>query len=449
MSDNSGVSMEAFLSRVVLAATAVAGMRLAWRSWRGVCSGSRDRIKVLVLTGPTAVGKSRLAVELCTEVGGEIVSADSVQVYKGLNIGSNKPDAATRAAVRHHLVDAGEARDPWTAGRWTRSAVAAIQDIAARDATPVVVGGTMMYVRWLTRGAPDAPAASAEVVAEAEAAVAEFRRSGRWAEALKLLAARSARGAKRATELSANDWYRLSRALEIELSEPPVTERELFLADGVRFDARCFFLAPGDRVSLFRDIDARCETMIEEGLLTEVAGLVENDALPSTSMAARAIGYRQSLAYFEERLAGREDSVECYLDFCRDFATASRNYAGDQIKWYRRDEDFAVLPAGRGAAAALLEAFRLPRVDYEAWLQGPDQRALRAGLVPDQRKMRRYAYSPAAAADLDVRRRQLAVADAALERVRRRRVPEAPLRPSIFSEADATNRLQALRRGLS
>lgn len=328
---------------------------------------------------------------------GEVVSADSVQLYKGLDIGSNKPDETMRAIVSHHLVDVADASDPWTAGRWSRAAMEAIDDCHARKRTPVVVGGTTLYVRWLTRGAPDAPAASARSAARAEDMLREYRNAGRWDEGVSVLAMRSKRAAARASAISPNDWYRLSRALEIELETgglaPGSESVELFLADKSRYDARCFFLAPTDRTELFRAIDDRCEAMLEAGLLSEVANLVATSKLPLTSTAARAIGYRQSLEYFDRRLRSDndQDPLNAFVDFCRDFATASRNYAADQIKWYRRDNNFAIVPANASALDTILSAFALQRPDYDAWLEGPDQQAARRNLVADKRQMKRFA----------------------------------------------------------
>lgn len=302
-----------------------------------------------------------------------------------------------RAMVSHHLVDVAEASDPWTAGRWSRAAMEAIEDCRSRKRTPVVVGGTMLYVRWLTRGAPDAPAASARSAVRAEDMLREYRNAGRWDEGVSVLAMRSKRAAARASAISRNDWYRLSRALEIELETGGLAQGsepvELFLADKSRYDARCFFLAPTDRTELFRAIDNRCDSMLEAGLLTEVANLVATSKLPLTSTAARAIGYRQSLEYFDRRLRGdsEHNQLNDFLDFCRDFATASRNYAADQIKWYRRDNNFAIVPANSGALDAILAAFELPRPDYDAWLKSPDQQAARGNLVADKRQMKRFA----------------------------------------------------------
>ncbi|KAJ8601787.1 hypothetical protein CTAYLR_007875 [Chrysophaeum taylorii] len=405
-------------------------------------------MRVLVLAGPTAVGKSSLAIRLCGEVSGEIVSADSVQLYRGLDVGSNKPNAATRRAVAHHLVDVGEADDPWTAGRWSRAALAAIDDCGRRHMTPVVVGGTMMYCRWLTRGAPGAPAASAQAAAEAESVLRSYR-PGRWDEAVGVLAAQSERGKRRAEALSRNDWYRLSRAIEIEVDDvPEAPARQRFLADETAYDARCFFLAPQDRMALFDAIDARCERMLDDGLVTEVGRLAAANKLPRTSTAARAIGYRQCLDLLDRRTT----DPDAYLDFVRRFGTASRNYAADQMKWYRRDLNFGIVAADDAALATVLNAYALPRDKYRAWLKSADQKKLRAGLVGNKQRMKTWVSElPKAATDPEALERELAMLRAALEEIASATNDDGapvgrPLRPTIFADQGSTNRLAALHR---
>ena len=382
------------------------------------------RQKVVVVAGPTAVGKSAAALGLCEALDGEIVSADSVQLYRGLDVGSNKPSAGERARVAHHLVDAGDPSEPWTAGEWCRRAVGAIEDCGARGKLAVVVGGTMMYAQWLVRGAPDAPRVTAASAAAAAALLGPYEAAGDWDEAVAAVSLRGAGFRDRALALCANDWYRLSRAVEIELDlgEDPAPRGpgRTPLLDPARYDVRCAFLAPRDRADLFRGIDARCDVMLEAGLLAEVAALRASGGLPETSTAAKAIGYRQSLDYLAARAADADDDArtpddrtDAYLDFVRKFRTASRNYAAEQIKWYRRDDHFAVVPAGD--ADALRSLFLCDRPTYEAALAGDDQRRNREALVADKKVMKTFASKPFDAAKLPD---HLAAADAAVAALR-------------------------------
>mmetsp|Transcript_904 Transcript_904/g.3071 ORF Transcript_904/g.3071 Transcript_904/m.3071 type:complete len:474 (+) Transcript_904:395-1816(+) len=413
--------------------------------------------KVVVVAGPTAIGKSSLALSLCEALGGEIVSADSVQLYRGLDVGSNKPDLRTRRLARHHLVDVAEPEDIWSAGRWLRAASSAVDDCARRGRVPVVVGGTMMYARWLVRGPPDAPKATAAAVEEADRLLRDARDRDDWTAGLDVF--RRHRTQHTTKSFSANDWYRLSRALEIELdtinysgdddddkrtkmtttqrdssssSEVSSSDVSFGLADPARYDARCFFLGPRDRVALFRGIDRRCDDMLRRGLVTEVADLLSARRLPPDSPASRAIGYRQVIDYLENKRLldddGADDDGADYVDFCKRFATATRNYAADQIKWYRRDDDFSIVLDDHRVADRVIAAFHLPRADYDAWRTGDDQAAERKSLVADTRVMRTYAaHPPEAATDPAVLKDQLDRVDAALAKLRRQgpRLPAA------------------------
>ena len=173
--------------------------------------------RVLVVAGPTGVGKSKLAEALChsLEEGGEIVSADSVQVYRSLNIGSAKPTAAEQEATSYHLIDIADpsSEEGYTAGQFCRDAVAAIADVWSRGKVPVVVGGTMMYHQWLVHGQPDAPPSDPAMAAAINTELAPFKEKGDWEGARDLLVSEGF--GDRAEKLSENDWYRLARALEI------------------------------------------------------------------------------------------------------------------------------------------------------------------------------------------------------------------------------------------
>lgn len=163
-------------------------------SWRQFSSfdpmsasrAGRSRPKVVVVTGPTAVGKSNLALRICQDLAqgarGEIISVDSVQVYRGLDVGSNKPSEAERARVPHHLLDVLDADSPeaFTAGDFVRKAEEAIDDVLARGGMPVVVGGTSMYTQWLVQGRPDAPKSDPEMEQRARKMLAPFLDKKDW-----------------------------------------------------------------------------------------------------------------------------------------------------------------------------------------------------------------------------------------------------------------------------
>eukprot|EP00633_Aureoumbra_lagunensis_P004629 CAMPEP_0197309114 /NCGR_PEP_ID=MMETSP0891-20130614/7676_1 /TAXON_ID=44058 ORGANISM="Aureoumbra lagunensis, Strain CCMP1510" /NCGR_SAMPLE_ID=MMETSP0891 /ASSEMBLY_ACC=CAM_ASM_000534 /LENGTH=424 /DNA_ID=CAMNT_0042794001 /DNA_START=225 /DNA_END=1499 /DNA_ORIENTATION=+ len=361
---------------------------------------------------------------LCRELDGEIVSADSVQLYRGLDLGSNKPDADALKAIPHHLIDVGMGNDPWSAGRWLHAAEEAIDDITSRGKAPIVVGGTMMYLRWLVRGAPDAPAASAAAVEKAEELLFDCRATDNWSGAVAILAQKNS---ERAATIEFNNWYRLSRALEIEIQREGFDSREQSVTN---YDTRCFFLAPHDRISLFRKIDSRCEDMLERGLVTEVAHLFVDGQLPPNSSAAKAIGYRQTLDFLQDQATALfQDHIESidlqhfeepYLDFLRKFATATRNYAAAQIKWYRRDPDFAVIDTNSFdlCAQQVSTAFSQSRHEYENWLHSPSQQQAKLNLIANNKVMRTYASHPPRISINDLqKKKQLHAAKLAIQKV--------------------------------
>ncbi|KAJ1631838.1 IPP transferase-domain-containing protein [Pavlovales sp. CCMP2436] len=295
---------------------------------------------VILIAGPTGVGKSEVAMQLALRLGGEIVSVDSVQVYRSLDIGANKPSAAELARVTHHLLDLREPDEAYTAGDFYRDASVAIAEIQARGRTPICVGGTSMYMHWLVAGTPTAPKADPELVAAAEARLAPLRSSGDWDTALALLAANDP---ERAAALSRNDWYRLTRALTIATQTGGTPLAELERVDGCAhlhemYDLRPFFLfAP--RQQLAHRIDARCEQMLIDGLLRETYEGLANGRLLPESQPGRAVGYRQALEYLTRPDAQERDAA-ALTQFVADFAQASRAYAAQQMKWFRKERAF-------------------------------------------------------------------------------------------------------------
>eukprot|EP01041_Mallomonas_annulata_P010541 gene10541-21980_t len=285
---------------------------------------SPDSCKVICITGPTASGKSAVALQLSKYLPIEIVSADSVQIYRHLNIGSNKVTPEEQAIVPHHLIDIANPNDPYSAGDFVRAAAPIIVDIFARGKVPVVVGGCTMWTQWLVHGIPDAPKTDVKLSIDVEKLLAQHRISQTaegWDNALKLL---SSYDEKRAAQLCRNDWYRLRRALEIAvtLSTTTTTPRvesedsltgmklssellpakndiesataaavmltgvresplaELLLQQGKSLDIRCFFIQDPQRERLYRTIDKRCEVMLVTGLLEEVTQLLVDGWFP-------------------------------------------------------------------------------------------------------------------------------------------------------------------------
>lgn len=331
--------------------------------------GAAPHRPVILIAGPTGVGKSDVALQLALRLGGEIISVDSVQVYRSLDIGSNKPSDDELARVPHHLVNVLSPSEAYTAGSFYRDAAEAIADVHARGRCAICVGGTSMYMHWLVAGTPTAPRADPALAAQVEARLAPFREAADWDGALELLAPLDP---ARAAALGRNDWYRLMRALTIA-TQTSTPLSELVRSDGWAqlhelHDLRPFFLhAP--REQLARRVDARCERMLRGGLLRETGALLASGELEPGSPPGRAVGYRQAIDYLI-RPDAREGDAEAFRAFARAFAQASRAYAAQQMKWFRKEAAFEWLevssPSDVPAACTQIELICRLSAEQEA-----------------------------------------------------------------------------------
>lgn len=285
---------------------------------------------VIILAGATSVGKSAVSLELCQRIPSEIVIADSVQIYRGLDVGANKPTTEDQALVRHHLVDVAEPSEGWNTADFCRHAVAAIDDIIARGKTPIVVGGSTMWIQWLVHGIPDAPKASEEALTKSPALIDEIERARDWDAAITILRQYDP---TRAEKIARNDWYRLRRYLEIgidlhlrgggegvaegEEKRSLTGERQAVLSRD-KYDVRCLFLVE-DREELYPIIEERCEQMLSNGLFSETADLVLAQKLRPDDVICKSIGYRQVLEYFTASTAysSSKEEFEAMLQFLR------------------------------------------------------------------------------------------------------------------------------------
>jgi tRNA dimethylallyltransferase len=289
----------------------------------------QDRPPAIQLMGPTASGKSALALELANRFPLEIVSVDSAQVYRHMNIGTAKPDTATQQKVPHHLIDLIEPVERYSAARFRDDALAAMRDIAARGRTPLLVGGTMLYFKALLEGLSELPAANAGIRGEIDA----MARNAGWPGVHVELARIDPRTAAR---LDPNDAQRIQRALEIfRLTGRPMSEL-VAQVRGVELPFRLIALglAPQDRAVLHRRISGRFDTMLALGLIDEVRGLRANFALDMSLPSMRCVGYRQVWEYLDgefDREALREKA-----------AAATRQLAKRQLTWLRSMTEIAV-----------------------------------------------------------------------------------------------------------
>ena len=295
---------------------------------------------VVVLAGPTASGKSRLAVEVALRAGGEIVNADSQQVYRGLDVGTAKPTPEDRSAVPHHLLDVAEPGEGMDAARWVALADAAIAGVTARGRLPVVVGGTGLYVRALLHGVVDAPGRDPALRTRLEEEAAVHGRAALH----RRLAGIDPRAAERIRE---NDLVRVVRALEIAAGGRP--QSELFEAH--RFSLRRYryrlLALDVPRDELHRRIGERAAAMASGGIVEEALRLLQRFDGPLPRLP---IGYADAVAcargeFGPEELAAR-------------IALHHRRYARRQVIWLRREQDVEWLrpPLDAGALARALRS---------------------------------------------------------------------------------------------
>ena len=283
----------------------------------------------ILLMGPTASGKSALALEIARRFGCEIVSVDSAQVYRGMDIGTAKPDAATLAVMPHHLVDIVDPHESYSAARFRDDALALMREISERGRLPLLAGGTMLYFRALLEGLADLPEADPAI----RLVIDTMAEASGWpalhAELARVDPATAAR-------LAPGDSQRIQRALEVYY----ITGRTM--TELLRKPAHVYFpyrairiaLAPGDRAGLHARIAARFEEMLELGLIGELRRLREQYGLEASMPSMRCVGYRQAWDYLEGAIT---------LGELRDRGiAATRQLAKRQLTWLRSMGGLAV-----------------------------------------------------------------------------------------------------------
>ena len=279
---------------------------------------------LIAIVGPTASGKSALGMRLARETGGEIVSCDSQQVYRGLDIGTAKATAKERAEVSHHLIDVVALDEPFSAAEYARLARAALEDITARMRLPVVAGGTGLYLRALLEGLFDGPARDEDTRRRLEALGERFGD----ARLHRLLRHLDPRAAERTPP---RDRVRVVRALEVyRATGRPLSEHHREQAAPLRgYRTLVVGLAP-DRGPLRVVVERRTRAMLEGGLLDEVRGLFARGYGPDLR-PLQAIGYREAVAVIQGRLT-REEAEAAIV-------TATMRLAKRQMTWFRHQAD--------------------------------------------------------------------------------------------------------------
>jgi tRNA dimethylallyltransferase len=277
--------------------------------------------KAYALLGPTASGKSRMALELAARAPAEIVSMDSAQVYRGLDIGTAKPSAAERAAVRHHLIDVIDPDRSYSTGRWRTDAIRTVLEVLARGQVPLIVGGTMLYYRALVGGLDALPQADPAVRASINAEALSRGWPALHAE-LERVDPKSAR------RIPAGDTQRIQRALEVHrITGRPLSALQGQAAPTLPFTLKAFALIPEDREALARRIGERFDAMLAAGLVDEVRALRKRYQLTPGMPSMRAVGYRQVWQHLEGELNAGEMREQALA--------ATRQLAKRQLTWLR------------------------------------------------------------------------------------------------------------------
>ncbi|WP_337591612.1 tRNA (adenosine(37)-N6)-dimethylallyltransferase MiaA [Vescimonas sp.] len=282
--------------------------------------------RVICVVGPTATGKTKMGVALAKRFGGEVVSVDSMQIYRGMTIGTAAPTAEEMDGVRHHMVAIADPAESWSVARFTEQADLCIGDILRRGKCPVLVGGTGLYLDSILSGRTFAPGHSGGEIRKS--LQAELAREGIESLYRQLREI----DPETAARLPIRDEKRILRALEVyrETGETLTAHDARTRLRPPKYRACTIGLTFRDRADLYARIDRRVDTMVERGLLREVEALLQT-GLPETATALQAIGYKQFLSVYRGDTPVSEAVAEVKL--------RSRQYAKRQLTWLRRKDN--------------------------------------------------------------------------------------------------------------
>ena len=283
--------------------------------------------RIIVIAGPTGAGKTQLSLMIARAIGGEVVSADSMQVYRGMDIGTAKITPQERGSIRHHLIDSRDLDETFNVVEFYNEAMQAFKEIFARDHVPIVVGGTGFYIHSLIYGPPCGPASVPEVREKLEHEMDSLGSLNLYERLQKL-------DPEYAASITFRDRHKIVRALEImALTNNKVSFFEKSCHISHEYDFRCWFTYMPKEI-LYPKIEARCDKMITDGFLQEVKQL-DQEGLRQNRGAAQAIGYRQCLDFLDS-----PQTVGDWSQFVETFKQSSRRYAKRQFTWFRKEELF-------------------------------------------------------------------------------------------------------------
>ena len=279
---------------------------------------------IICIAGPTASGKTALAVELAKELNGEVVSCDSMQVYKRMDIGTAKPTKEEMQGIVHHMIDVAEPDEDFSVSRYCAMASPIVDDILARGKTAIIAGGTGLYMDSLIRGNDFAPFPATGVREKLETQADEIGMEAMLARLREI-------DPESAARLHLSDRKRIIRALEVylETGETITEHNRKTQAIPPKYTPLWLGLDFSDRAELYRRIDLRVDLMLEMGLIAEIQGL-RASGIPAKATAMPAIGYKEFVAALngEETIAQAAEEVK----------KSSRHYAKRQLTWFRRNQ---------------------------------------------------------------------------------------------------------------
>ncbi len=305
---------------------------------------AQQKKKVIIIAGPTATGKTDLSIELAQKLRGEIVSADSMQVYRGLNIGSAKATLEQMQVVPHHLIDIRDVDEPYNVAAYVRDALEAISHILSENKIPIVVGGNGFYIHSLIYGPPKGPTSIPEIRKKLEEDLDKF--------GVEMLFTKlKAFDPEYAETITIQDRHKIVRALEIiAITNKKVSEfpKPGFNDEDLKFDFLCYFIYY-PKPTIYQRIEQRCEMMLEDGLIHETEEM-QKKGLEKNNSASSAIGYRQVLDFLKT-----DRSAKAYTEFVTEFKKASRHYAKRQFTWFKKEPLFQWVDMSQTSQHQLVE----------------------------------------------------------------------------------------------
>jgi tRNA dimethylallyltransferase len=281
-------------------------------------------LPAVLLMGPTASGKTALAVKLAQLLDGEIISVDSALVYKGMDIGTAKPTLSEREGVTHHLIDILDPSEFYSTGQFRTQALALMAEMSARGKVPILVGGTMLYFRALTQGLAELPPANPEIRQRLDMELAQLGQAvlHKRLESIDKAAA---------LRIHPNDPQRVQRALEVyEITGKPLSTFFEKTDNALPYHCHKFVIAPEKRADLHQRIAMRFEQMLKNGFLEEVEQLVQRGDLHDKLPSMRAVGYQEAWRYFQGDYDLNTMTQKAII--------ATRQLAKRQFTWLRREE---------------------------------------------------------------------------------------------------------------